>query len=345
MSSPERNPKSRKYPPRLGLKKKLGRDFFFNLPLDLLYCVADFLPLSTLLCLTKTCNGLHQALRKRLRLDTPRASAEERLKCLTISAFYRADKWACQRCRVLHDVDYRDLPHYSYQPQSRLWRCPGSNVLDLYSRPPESDYEVDYHRVQLTLKLSRLKNLSESQEQYLQRLLAPHKITNYHHTLDASYSVTPKVVKGRYMRKCVWLFQPRVLPISYKALGTFSVCCHLQNARRGRALANALFESWKHERTILLDCLYCATEVEVCSQWWRNPYIKLTVYQDLGPEGSACGQNWRALAWDTRTHLARDHWETNRLPNGPKNVRKLWGAKLPVDFATDYMLPFDEHSR
>ncbi|TQW09387.1 f-box domain-containing protein [Cordyceps javanica] len=92
-------------------RKKKSKGLVLELPLDLLLCVIDFLPLPGLLCLQRTCRSLRNALRKRLRHDAVHAPADEMLEALTIFTFDNPDKWACHICLCLHSILFHDTPH------------------------------------------------------------------------------------------------------------------------------------------------------------------------------------------------------------------------------------------
>ncbi|OAR05667.1 hypothetical protein LLEC1_05783 [Akanthomyces lecanii] len=293
------------------------RDVLLNLPLEFFQEIADHLPLQSLLPLTQTCSSLRNTLLGRLRLEARRVSKQELLEFLTEVAKPFPDAWVCQECPAIHEADYRDTPH------RRALACPRLRYIPLHSGPRDDYYELHHHH-----------------------LLAPHTRAGFRinpddahgNMLSASYTVTPKVVKGRYVRKCTWRFsQGRESP-SHDNLGAIALCCHLPTApilrtedgqithrRHSSPLTDSLSWAFESGKNVSGFCHYCALDFKV-TLTRQGKDLMIEAWQDLGPEDTIYEANWRAAVWDSRRHSIVEHMVQNRIVTSRfKWVRKLYG--------------------
>lgn len=173
------------------------------------------------------------------------------------------------------------------------------------SGPLDDHYLLFHHHVQLALKYSRLENPTREQTEYLQQLLAPHTRAEFRinpddvrgNLLSASYTVTPKIIKGRYVRKCTWEFSPWREYISLDNLGAIALCCHLVTVPILRLESGQIIR-WDHwspltqalsfafeKRAVIGRCHFCHLDFKVTSAL-QGTGLVIEAWQDLGPEGS-----------------------------------------------------------
>ncbi|KAF2488676.1 hypothetical protein BU16DRAFT_568193 [Lophium mytilinum] len=211
-----------------------------KLPLDLLLCVTDKLPLADNIALAQTSQVLRntfqpdceKAARKFKRHAVPAHNAE-RLELLAGLANSRADVFSCSFCNMLHSVDTRDTPrppyltrHYPCQIlshenclDSKKWKDThhrfGIYNFDRHASAGEG-YCLAHHHVQLALKFSRLKTANPA---YLANLLATYTGDKPQKKLVAakrptfakpgqinSFIARPRVVKNHFLLSMKWEF-------------------------------------------------------------------------------------------------------------------------------------------
>lgn len=152
--------------------------------------------------------------------------------------------------------------------------------------------------------------------------MAPHARRNL---LKASYILTRKIVKGRYVRMSTWTFSQWPKKPSVENTGALALCCHLPSAlvsctedglvtprRHDSQLVNALCRVFSCEHFSLGHYFFCAVEFQVKLDR-RGKRLTIEAWQDLGPEGSVYHANWRTAAWDSRQHSIVEHMVQNRL--------------------------------
>lgn len=307
---------------------KAPRDLLLSLHLDIFEELVDHLPLQSLLFLSQTCSSLRNVLRRHLWLRALRVSDRELLECLTVAAQACPDAWACQQCIAIHDVDYRDTPH------RRALACRRLHYTPLLSGPQEGSYELHHHHVQLALKYSRLEHPTREQTEYLQQLLAPHTSEWFRinpdcaggNRLSATYTVTPRIVKERYVRKCTWNLSGQHIWSFHDKIGGIALCCHLRTTpmpgtesgrvarhRHSSQLDTVISYAIESDRIAASGhCYYCALDFRV-TVTLQGKGLMVEAWQDLGPEGSVYEANWRAMAWDSRRYSIVQHIGRNKI--------------------------------
>ncbi|KAJ3473935.1 hypothetical protein NLG97_g10064 [Lecanicillium saksenae] len=284
-----------------------------NVPFDIVQAIVDHLSLPSLYFLTRTCSTLHSVPFGRLRLETKRtrqASKRKLLESLTDIARALDDAWVCQECAAIHNAQYTDTPH------QRALACPRLHYIPLHRGPRRDSYRLHHHHVQLAVKYSRLENLTAAQQEYLKRLLAPHAWATYQtnagdasgKVLVASFTVVPKIVNVRYLKKCTWVLSACLEKSTYRLMSALKFCCHMietpvYQRRNGVVEMRPHFSrmNWVSAEMIRVSgitmgsCYFCATEFHIRRQAVGKKII-LESWQDLGPEASIYNPYWRSAA-------------------------------------------------
>ncbi|KAH8710801.1 hypothetical protein HC256_007631 [Beauveria bassiana] len=293
--------------------------------------VASHLTLVDQLWLSRTCKDLNEIMRYALRRNARHSFNEDVLEALAVLASEQIDKWACGQCRKLHLVNYQDTPHPSASWTSHVYKP------DLFSVPDHSSYSVGHHHVQLTLKYSRRFLALACRRAYLQDLLKQSRQWISSGDLQTICTMTPRVLKGRYLRKSEWMILSIGRHLTYRMVGTVTLCCHLlhlpgicETSPLSTTMAKVLSEGSAPE----IYCYFCATEFTVkLSSYLGKLILLIEAYQDLGGEGSICEKNWKALAWDNRSVTYFAHCVLNKLTNR-RSVREMWERK-PLPWKPD----------
>ena len=231
----------------------------------------------------------------------------------------------------MHSTRWIDTPNHTQRDENEdVFPCPQRAPLDTHFSPYWNKYDVEYHHVQMALKLHRF-NLTFLHRHYLELLLATHvdSVSINLPPRDETFRVESRVIKVRYLRKSVWMFRhrARVFALYYADLGDVQACCHLSNVMLDGGvplprLENAITRCLRSQRKVIVFCRECATEVELSYWTGINPWLCMVTYQDLGTEDDVPGDNWRAAHWDdefTKTFKAF-------------SIRKLWGDSDPSIF-------------
>lgn len=162
----------------------------------------------------------------------------------------------------------------------------------------------------------------------------PYTTLDLGNQLQVSYTVTPKIVDGMYLRKCTWWFPPGRHPaLRWQFLGGATLCYHMSAAaayprtamaspeqQHAAMLTRVLEGCFRYSRravsvhpplcrTGLGRCASCATDFRIAEQ--GDGALTLTAWQCLGEEGSVYDACWRAMAWDPRERSAADHTRYN----------------------------------
>lgn len=297
-----------------------------RLPNELLDAITECLRLPDYYQLQKTCKFLYLLFRRRFRAAFRAGPEDEKLECLTINAYHWVDKWACDSCIALHSILWNDIPHHTRRSDGDLFPCPNRAPFDTHIAPTWSDYDTDYHHVQLALKYHRF-NLTTLQRHYLELLLDTHfdSLSRAVVSIDTSFRAEHRVIKGHYLRKSVLMFRSRSTQLSYEDLGNVQACRHLNNylhAEDGTLLTrlrNALTKCLMLQRICVVFCRECATEVEISCSTGKEPWLCLVVYQDFGTEDDVPGHNGGGTHWhDSFTQYFE-----------PTSFRRLWGDSYP----------------
>ncbi|KAM3455771.1 hypothetical protein MY3296_002189 [Beauveria thailandica] len=293
--------------------------------------IASHLPLVDQLWLSRTCKDLNETMRHILRLNARYAFNEDVSEALAVLASEQIDKWACGQCRKLHWVNYQDTPHPSTSWTSHVYKP------NLFSVPDHSAYSVGHHHVQLTLKYSRRFLALACQRAYLQDLLKQCRQWTSSGDLQTLCTMTPRVLKGRYLRKSEWMILCIGRHLNYRMIGSVTLCRHLQHApgiHETSPLSTTMAKVFSEGSAPEIHCYFCATEFTVkLSSYMGKLILLIQAYQDLGGEGSICEKNWKALAWDDRSSTYLGHCALNMLRKR-RSVREMWERK-PLPWKAD----------
>ncbi|EGX95176.1 hypothetical protein CCM_03448 [Cordyceps militaris CM01] len=327
-------------------KKLKPNHFINNIPVDVLEVMADHLPLESLLALTQTCKGLHAALHHRLQSTAQKTSREELLECLFKVVRRRPDAWVCQECVKLHRANNNDTPHHAAPS------CPHTRYIPLHCGPRSDTYELHHHHVQLSIRLNRLRQPTPMQREYLARLLQQHTSTGFRmnpnngfpNQLDVSFTLTPRIIEGRYLRKSTWTFSvlkdgPNA--VTEDRIGAVALCCHLVTApishsNDGSVVRSPQLSALQHGLSNALEggyqcfgqCYFCAVDFLI-TPGRENRTLMIEAWQDLGGENNGSPGDetyWRAAAWDRNEMPIAHHMRRTRLiKRAGGTVRRSYG--------------------
>ncbi|KAJ3483038.1 hypothetical protein NLG97_g7405 [Lecanicillium saksenae] len=321
----------------LFLKSRLGRsagqipspNLILELPVEILHVIANQLSVRDLLLLSRVCKSFHAVFHPRLLLDKRHASKEEYLELLYLLASEQPHRWACQSCLILHRVNYQDHPIHS---SASTTSC--KYVVTKNANLRSGQYALHHHHVQLGLKLSRLRRITDADEDYLSHLLrgctAYHSESTYHMTR----TITPKIVRGRWLQKTQWDF--KVVDKSFVltprfTLSLLSPCCpNLDDDPRSTTsgFVHAIYCARNNlGRARIYACPHCAAEFEVRFTA-DSQHVSMLMYQNLGTEGAMPDLYWTALTTgsdqdDIDGGIVTLNQDSSEAP------RELWGDSRP----------------
>lgn len=196
-----------------------------NLPIDIWRLVMDHLSLHQEFMLSRTCKDLRALVGRDWPSKVRQLSRVERLEFFKGLADVSLDHWACADCVNLHPVDLTNTrvmrarrpyacrkgprPLLYLSSRQRQFRPPGSFRFAT-EMPVSEPHYMQHNHIQLALKYTRQVRLDAGHEQFLNRLLAPHRTKHFSESMypDVSkhvfcihreYSAWPKVNHGRFL--------------------------------------------------------------------------------------------------------------------------------------------------
>ncbi|KAI1398316.1 hypothetical protein F4819DRAFT_502465 [Hypoxylon fuscum] len=289
------------------LRREQSQDsLLLQLPLELVYLVAEFLTPVDLALLSQTCRSLQAALKG--YSNASHLCRTEYLTYLAGLARGLPEKWVCEGCMTLHPIVRFDTPGSKYHKSY----CPLKSVTSLRYGPPHykipdddrlrcKQIPIGHRHVQLALKYTRLK--CPEYKSYLQALIAPHHDMQFKPSretlLKTHYSAYPRIVAGddgnlRFLLLSTWRYYKGRKDILLHELGYQMICPHLRLNCGPCVLESATEKALKargngRERTGA--CPRCATDFSV---QLTSGYLSLRVWQDFGSEGSPVDLAWKS---------------------------------------------------
>ncbi|KAL7784144.1 hypothetical protein V8C37DRAFT_396198 [Trichoderma ceciliae] len=298
-----------------------------QLPVDILIMIMAKLPIYNQIIASQTCRSLRAILRHHCIGDEEPLSTMltrlQRLRFLFLLARTLPDKWVCDECVTLHNVEARDTP-----ADPRCKRC--RRYRRLQERSSGSyGFSLNHRHLQLTFKHLRLTSTEKVYQKYLQSLLAPYHTqitTGYIRSpkIHGQYSAYPRVVDGRYLLKCTWDYRERQDIVRRQYMGSVSICEHQYilasdtypppTQRPWSMSFQALLDRFEAERRpspwrafdmaveaafespyeeVHSSCMFCGTDFSVQASPER---VTVQTWQDFGPEGTSEDPYWRAHA-------------------------------------------------
>ncbi|KPM35920.1 hypothetical protein AK830_g10646 [Neonectria ditissima] len=281
-----------------------------NLPVDLVHCIADHLPVLDQVVLAQTCHDL-RAVFYRPRYSPRHLSRREFLKYLAILARDMPDQWVCEVCNALHPVITSDAPRLPERSSCHMESIHVDYNLALFN--------LKHRHVQLTLKYTRMAQLQRRYRDYLKLLLSTTQSTFLTHQFVENPLTTllitrPKVVKGKYLLLSILEYRKKTKLVSPSTIGSLRVCKHQDIAfpsaqalrvfiRYGPQLlnlglmdaVNKAFEADHRGTEIRGYCPGCPTDFTVRI---TPEHATIKIWQDLGSEGSPLQPNWRVHTYE-----------------------------------------------
>ncbi|KAI3330155.1 hypothetical protein F4824DRAFT_515854 [Ustulina deusta] len=318
-------------------------NFFLQLPLDVIFMIAEFLDPVDLVLFSQTCDSLRVLFQK--HSNATRLSRTEYLSYLTGRARGKPRKWVCEKCMMLHPIFGFDTPAAINQVST----CPrrrGTRYTRTYYDKKRRDtrlqcgqIRIEHRHIQLALKYTRLQE--GKYNSYLQALLSPHHDINFrcknNAQLETYYSAYPKVVMGhdgnlRFLLLSTWRYHKGRGNISLDSIGYLSICPHVALDSRlpwlfhypGYALQDVVNRALAVEGEEQTGaCPRCATDFSV---QLSCQFLDLHVWQDFGPEGSPVDLAWKTQCEDVGLDGVTNCWHWGpTLYHEPGTIRKLYG--------------------
>ncbi len=125
---------------------------FLDLPMDILLCLCDQLPLSAKILLSHTCKAMWYMLHSKCSSQLKALSREDRFNTLTELGNLLPDHYHCIKCNILHPVEPDDVPNLTNWYRRRHTCRTPNRVYDHVH--PQHSYSVSFRHVQLALKYS-----------------------------------------------------------------------------------------------------------------------------------------------------------------------------------------------
>ena len=274
---------------------KMQNSLFLSLPLDVLYCIKDALPLSGRIMLSRTCRGLRHQLHNDCLSTFRNASAAERSQTLATLANFLPNHFHCVDCGALHSVNFEDVPIMDfYEPCLSL--STEYSSIDFYP-----SYTVYFRNVQLALKYTGL----EGKYQRLRtRILQDFQalFTSKKSKIRGNFFAEPFITHDRFFLATTYIFHPKTEALNADSMSRSPVlfCPHLFLssfiASHARPAKKAIYWAMTTKavslpRTKRFSCDYCPTDFLV---WISHNEITFWVWQDLGTGASPEDPFWRS---------------------------------------------------
>ncbi|KAI1820683.1 hypothetical protein F4861DRAFT_49086 [Xylaria intraflava] len=319
---------------------------FLQLPVELVWLVAEFLTPAEIALFSLTCRPIRAVLGE--GSSAAHLSRDDYLAYLVGLARDLPKQWVCGVCTALHPTLKFDTPSAF---NLRRASCPKHHAG--YNRPNmclgRFQICLEHHHVQLALKYTRLQQ--REYNSYLQALLKPYH-TRYYKSSSRTisphktfYSAYPRVVTDnhgnlRFLLLSTWQYLRGSRDISLNNLGGRIICPHLDfnfwtyHHYHTNALATAVHQVFKAEDTNSSEeraggCPRCATDFSV--RLSRGDLL-LYVWQDFGPESSPFDLAWQSQIMGGSLVpgvFNNSPWSGLTLYHEPGSVKKLYYESEP----------------
>ena len=200
---------------------KKQRCSLLNLPLDIIYTIADELTLPARIILSQTCRDLWHLLHGDCLSAFRTASVMERLDCLTVLEQLLPDHRLCTGCCALQSVDHEEGVPGRF--------CPFDKPR--FSRFLVSgSYAIAFPYVQLAIKYGSRSRYQGTRKQYYPPLLPKFSISvRDFFSWKLDFSAEKLVAKGRFLLKTTHVLRGVIQPLSLlnTSKAPVAICPHL----------------------------------------------------------------------------------------------------------------------
>lgn len=314
----------------------LKTDDFITLP----HCVLDKivleLDLPTKAMLSRTCRLMRHLLRADCASAVRRLSAEQYVEYLTGLAAAVRDYYLCGHCNMLHPIDLCDIPDGRYKTRAR---SPCKSGLGKPRPEFGGDYRLEFHHVDLAIKLSRGRQGGRgSRRTYLRDLTRTYRLSQQRGLpLSVTFTARPSIVSGRFILFRSWEYEEKDRPINLETIKFLSICPHLtvssydNRKLRTNPLYAAIVDPPKKEletRSLTLDsCSRCPTDYSVDFSPGR---LHVCAWQDFGGGNSS----ERRLSWQVFVpSIKNNEFRGPTVPHIPGSIRQYYiGAGAQVEY-------------
>ncbi|KAL6788601.1 hypothetical protein J3E68DRAFT_439714 [Trichoderma sp. SZMC 28012] len=162
-----------------------------QVPLEIIYFIADNLMLSDKLFLSQTCTALRRIMFRDWKQEASKLSREDRFAFWEGIAHQSTNHWACQKCCKLHLANGNTLKTIGEY-------CPpcGFKLPSLYL----NGCFIDYLHVQFALKLSRLGNM---EQKHLKMMMRPFRsISKF--MGPTQYTADARIINQQFLFRQEW---------------------------------------------------------------------------------------------------------------------------------------------
>ncbi|PKK53183.1 hypothetical protein CI102_1598 [Trichoderma harzianum] len=232
-----------------------------QVPLEIIYLIADNLCLSDKVYLSQTCTALRRIMFCDWKQAASKLSREDRFAFWEGIAHQSTNHWACQRCCKLHLVNDNTLKTIGDN-------CPPCG-FQLHSPLNLGGCHIDHHHVQFALKLARLGNM---EQKHLETMMRPNITICPHLCLRGglNYSRAEKRKVSATIQTQSWTTTPRVIT----------------DLEDGIDLAIKIPGQW-----VFISCPRCPTDCGIIVSEGNKEAIIQSWY-DLGTEGPHSAVRW-----------------------------------------------------
>lgn len=308
-----------------------------KLPLDVLLCITDKLPLHAWVLLSQTCKALRSTLPPRdLRQKLWRLPRSQRMAFYAGLAYVFPDYLACLRCCRLHHVDVRDTPFW---PNYTRHDCPHARTCTYHSfHPSPHRYTLTHNHVQLALKYTRQP--SPSHAAYLRNVMTPYYTYGQRDDVLIASRGAPKIVEGRFLFEravtfklcdggCI--FRSDVVQEHSAFLCRHETVCLIARRWAGvAARSGSTLEEWAERgASLVVACERCRTDIRMVLS---EDKLVFRSWQDFGSEEET-GYKVMALryALDEVCYMWRDedvsHLRQPRDRHVPGSIEEWYGLE------------------
>lgn len=271
-------------------------------PSPVLHTIFEYLPWSALELLSRTCSMLWKQLHPLCKAAVSGMCQEEHIQHQTELAQAMPLHFICADCGRLHRANLEDVP--AVCSRSSCVSCPGK--LESYQKSPDLayGYQLEYHHIQLALKLCRLGLFGG----YVDNILQPYYARSSTHDTFATIQL--------FVRPILTLHEPKpsflvfrtmeffehtgehAEPLGADTIQSLVICPHasLSDGDPEDMRCDVLYDAIEDARLGLSSCQdfacrRCPTDISIDAQPSR---LRVRVWHDLGQEGiSPTDLPWR----------------------------------------------------
>lgn len=270
---------------------------FLDLPIDILCCICDQLPLSAKILLSHTSKAMWYMLRSKCSFQLKAMAPEDRFNTLTELGNLLPDNYHCTKCNILHPVEPNDIPNLTnWYRRGHSCRTPSQMNDHVH---PQDSYAVLFHHVQLALKYSRMK---EKHQDCRTNILQKFEICPAGSHIIKTFAAKPKVVNARFILLATYVLYAGALRDAAKTdYDKYILFCPHHHFGIGtgpgnffaailqKAVINAAIMQDQH--TELFSCDRCPTDYSVVV---KDDEAVLEAWHDLGNGFSIEDPSWQS---------------------------------------------------